>query len=330
MEVARMSRLEVGIGLIPDAPVHQVASWARLCEASGLDFVGVADAQMLWPDLYVVLGQIAGATSRIRLGPWVTNPVTRHPTVTANAIATIDALSGGRAFLGIGNGDGAVRTIGSTPARFAELAAAIAMIGRLCRGEEVETPAGRCKLATARGALAIYWAAADARSLVCGGGCADGVIVSGWLVPGLLDRAREHIAEGARSAGRDPAAVEAIFNTGLSIDDDRARALDAAKPYVARALARTSSTWLPDWTEEDMQRFRSQYDYQHHFRADHELAALVPDHMVQRKAVAGTPEECCELIRRVRDRGYTKLGLFPMGDLETNVRLLTTRVLPRL
>jgi 5,10-methylenetetrahydromethanopterin reductase len=325
-----MSRLEVGIGLIPNAPVQQVAGWARLCEASGLDFVGVADVQMLWPDLYVVLAQIAGATRRIRLGPWVTNPVTRHPTVTANAVATIDTLSEGRAFLGIGNGDGAVRTIGTTPARFEELAAAIAMIGRLARGEEVETPAGPCKLATARGRLTIYWAAADARSLVCGGGCADGVIVSGWLLPELLDRARDHIAEGARATGRDPSAVEAIFNTGLSIHDDRARALDAARPYVARALARTSSTWLPDWTEDDMKRFRSQYDYSHHFRADHELAALVPEHMVQRKAVAGTPEECGELIRRVRDRGYTKLALFPMGDVETTVRLLATRVLPLL
>lgn len=325
-----MSRMEVGICLLPNASVPRVAGWARLCEELGLDFVGVADVQTLWPDLYVVLTQIAGTTTRIRLGPWVTNPVTRHPTVTANAIATIDALSEGRAFLGIGNGDGAVRTIGSKPAKFEELAQAISIIDKLTRGKEVETPTGGWKLGTARGKVAIYWAAADARSLTYGGRCADGVIVSGWLLPELLDRAREYIAEGARAAGRNPSEIEPIFNTGLSIDDDRGRAIETAKPYVARALARGSSTWLPDWSEDDMQRFRGQYDYYHHFRSDHELAALVPEHMVQRKAIAGTPEDCCELIRRVRDKGYTKLALIPMGDVETTVRLLATRVLPQL
>jgi alkanesulfonate monooxygenase SsuD/methylene tetrahydromethanopterin reductase-like flavin-dependent oxidoreductase (luciferase family) len=325
-----MSRMEIGICLLPTRPVEEVVGWARLCEDVGLDFVGVADVQTLWPDLYMVLTAVAAGTTRIKLGPWVTNPVTRHITVTANCIATLDAISGGRAFLGIGNGDGAVRTIGTKPARFEELARAVGQIHDLSRGKPVDGLNGAWTLATARGDVTVYWAAADERSLVEGGRVADGVIVSGWLLPELLDRARHHIGEGARAAGRDPGVVEPIFNTGLSIDDDRARALNAGKPYLARALARKSSLWLPDWTEADMQAFRSRYDYHRHFRADHELSTLVPDHMVQRKAVAGTPEDCAELIRRVSAHGYTKLALIPMGDVETAVRRLATTVLRRL
>lgn len=325
-----MSGREVGICLIPSGSVRQVVGWVQLCEELGFDFVGLADVQTLWPDLYAVLALAAAATKRIHLGPWVTNPVTRHPTVTANAIATLDEISGGRTFLGIGNGDGSVRTIGVRPAKFAELADTVRVIYELSRGREVETPTGRWKLGTARGQVTIYWAAADARSMTWGGRCSDGVIVSGWLLPELLDRARGHILEGVRDAGRDPGEVAAILNTGLSIDEDRPRAIERAKPYVARALARSSSTWLPDWSEDDMKRFRSQYDYYHHFRADHELAALVPEAMVQRKAVAGTPAECATLMRTVFERGFTKIALIPMGDVEQSLRLLAATVLPRL
>ena len=60
----------------------------------------------------IFLAFVAARTKRIRIGHGVTNPYTRHPSVTANATATIDELSGGRAFLGIGAGFSSVETMG--------------------------------------------------------------------------------------------------------------------------------------------------------------------------------------------------------------------------
>ena len=91
----------------PDLPglVRQIEDW-------GFEMVGVPDAHWLWPDCYVTLTQCALNSQRLRMGTFVTNPLTRHPAVTAGAIASINELSDGRAFLGIGTGDSAVYNVG--------------------------------------------------------------------------------------------------------------------------------------------------------------------------------------------------------------------------
>ena len=67
------------------------------------------DSQLRRRDTYVLLAAAAQATSDIGLGVLLTNPVTRHPSVTASSIATIDELAPGRVELGWGAGDTAVR-----------------------------------------------------------------------------------------------------------------------------------------------------------------------------------------------------------------------------
>src|SRR5919197_4152087 len=104
---AMSQAVEIGIVLEPRGDVKKVVEQAKLAEDLGFGFVGITDGQMIWSDAFVALTATALATKQIRLGPWVTNPVTRHLTVIANFICTLDALSHGRAFLGIGNGDDA-------------------------------------------------------------------------------------------------------------------------------------------------------------------------------------------------------------------------------
>src|SRR5204862_1638482 len=152
---------ELGIILEPRGDVNKLAQQARLAEDLGFDFVGITDGQMIWSDAVVALTATALATSRIRLGPWVTNPVTRHVTVIANFICTLDALSNGRAFLGIGNGDDAVRTIGAPPATMDALAEIVDTIRALVDGEQVQRDSINWRISTARGrSLKIYWAGA--------------------------------------------------------------------------------------------------------------------------------------------------------------------------
>ena len=62
--------------------------------------VGQPEEPML--ESYTTLGFLAGQTSRLRLGAMVTGVVYRHPGVLVKAVTTLDVLSGGRAYLGIG------------------------------------------------------------------------------------------------------------------------------------------------------------------------------------------------------------------------------------
>jgi alkanesulfonate monooxygenase SsuD/methylene tetrahydromethanopterin reductase-like flavin-dependent oxidoreductase (luciferase family) len=295
-------KAEVGICLFPSGRTQETVRHARLCEALGLAFVGIGDVPSLWRDVYVTSALIAAGTDRIRLGPWVTNPVTRHPSVTANAILSLHDISEGRAFLGVGVGDGAVAPIGRAPATLDAMARAVSEMRDCFRaaGERIR----------------IYWAAAGPRSLARAAETSDGVIVSGWITPEVMERTHDAIREGLARGCRGEGEVELIFHTAISVGGDRRQAIEAAKPYVARALARSSSTWLPDWTERDM--------------AEQGVAALVPDDLVPRKAVAGSPEECLELLARIRSAGFDRIALIPLGDVETVLHTLGSAVLPHL
>ena len=94
--------MKFGVTMFPNN-LGDVAIGARLAEDMGFDYVGVADSQSLARELYVTLGVVASATERVMLGPTVSNPLTRHPAVAASAIASINELSQGRAFLGLGS-----------------------------------------------------------------------------------------------------------------------------------------------------------------------------------------------------------------------------------
>ena len=109
-----------GIVLLPES-IGGFGALCREAEESGFDLLGVADSQSVFRELYVALTLAALNTRRVRLGPLVTNPLTRHLVVTASAISSIDELSGGRAMLGIGSGDSAIFTLGAPPATVAGL-----------------------------------------------------------------------------------------------------------------------------------------------------------------------------------------------------------------
>jgi 5,10-methylenetetrahydromethanopterin reductase len=319
--------VQVGIVLEPRGDVTKLVEQAKLAEELGFEFVGITDGQMIWSDAVVALTATALATTRIRLGPWVTNPVTRHVTVIANYICTLDALSNGRAFLGIGNGDDAVRTIGAPPATMDSLAEVVATIRALVDGKEVQRDSINWRISTARGrSLKIYWAGANPRSLTYGARHADGLVVSGFVDDDWLEEALGFIATGAEGASR-----EVFFNSAVCVAEDGAMARDVVRPYVASGLRYASAARLSGWSKEDVSRMQQAYDSYHHFRdTNFGALALLPDHMIPRKSISGTADECAELMKAVMRHGIHQFALMPMGDVDSVIRLLAQRVRPLL
>src|SRR5919108_2675515 len=123
-----------GIGLWGSLDARTLLDEVRLVERLGYDALWIGDSQLLWREAYVLLGAAAALTSRVRLGIHVTNPVTRHPTVTASAMLTLQEASGGRALVGVGVGSTAVRTLGQQPVSRAELARWVELLRALATG----------------------------------------------------------------------------------------------------------------------------------------------------------------------------------------------------
>src|SRR5262245_48311994 len=107
--------MDVGV-LLPPFP-KRAAQTARLVEELGFASLLMPDSQNLAPEVWGQLMLAAAATSRIRLGPGVSNSVTRDAAVTASAALALQVESDGRAVLGIGRGDSAVQRIGQAEDR---------------------------------------------------------------------------------------------------------------------------------------------------------------------------------------------------------------------
>ena len=147
-------RMKFGVTMFPGS-LDVLDKQARLAEDMGFDYLGIADSQSLARELYVTLSVAAMSTKRVMLGLTVSNPLTRHPAVTASAIASVNELSGGRAFLGIGSGDSAVLNLGLRPARLSELHHYIQTVREMLAGETGEYRGDRAH---------VRWAASTALS----------------------------------------------------------------------------------------------------------------------------------------------------------------------
>jgi 5,10-methylenetetrahydromethanopterin reductase len=273
------------------------AELARRAEAWGYDGLLLADSQNLQGDVYVGLAQAAAATSTLRVGTGVTNPLTRHPAVTASAIATIHAESGGRALLGIARGDSAVTQIGMAAATPDELATHVTRLRALLRGEA--TDAGRLSwLDPALPPVAVDVAATGPRTIAAGAATADRVTLSVGAEP---ERLAQAIA-AARAAG--PASVGAYVNVGCAADPAVARALVRGSAAIFAHFSSQRPDAVPAADREVIEHVGRDYDESRHGQSVARHATELPGDFLDRFAVVGTPAT-------VRDRlaGLLALGL---------------------
>src|SRR5499427_7308731 len=117
--------LAVSIGISPRQTLSSWGDLAAALEAEGVGQMWVIDSQLAMKDVYAGLLLAAQRTRKMLLGTGVTNTLTRHPTVTACAIAAVAEVAGGRTALGLGAGDSAVYGIGLRPSRVADVEAAV-------------------------------------------------------------------------------------------------------------------------------------------------------------------------------------------------------------
>lgn len=332
----------LGVSLVC-AQIRDLPAWARAIEDAGFDLIGFGDSPSLYPETYVQAAIVAQNTSRVRFGPRVTNPVTRHPVVTASAITAADELSGGRALLGIGVGDSAVHSIGERKATLAELREYVLTLKRLFRDGEAEYRGKHVRFPYAHREIPVYVAASGPRGLALAGEIADGVIVGGGLGPDLVARSREFIAAGTRRAGRSADDLDVWWLMGASIAGSRADAVDAIKTHLAAAAnacfrGGIGGKGVPPEVKPLLRRLIDGYDFDEHelpgaTRTNVRLveALGLTDYLAERFTLAGTPEEFTEQILRAESWGAESLWLtMPLPDKLGFLTTVRAQVLPRL
>jgi len=165
-----------GFSVTPGPP-QGVAEEARDAERLGYDRIGIWDSPAVFREPWVTLAPVAQSTSRLSIGTWVTNPVTRHPSVTASAAATLDDLAPGRVYIGIGAGGTGVWNLGLKSARLERLEAYVIALRSLLEGQETTYRGHAGRLQWTRRRIPIIVSGHGPQSLRLAGRIADGVIV---------------------------------------------------------------------------------------------------------------------------------------------------------
>jgi 5,10-methylenetetrahydromethanopterin reductase len=337
--------MRVYVRVSPFAPVQDVIDFTQRCEEAGFDGVGYLDSQMINRDVFVTMGLAAAATKRINLVSAVTNPVSRHVSTIASAAATIDDLAPDRVEIWIGRGFTAVNLAGLPYASVKQLRESVTSLKALLRGEWDALPGAHTRMAIAEGGrkVPIVLAAAGPRTLRLAGEVADGVILSGGLVPKHLEASRALVEEGARSAGRDPSEVTMWLNLLTCIRPTREEALRWSGPMLALRLE--EKEWLADASIDThgaslSDEFMALYPDPMHAE-DHELAMdlsqQVPLELRTQIAAAsgliGSPEDAVVGLQLARSLGYEHVFMrtidtnaFPAAEVEAYGRVIAPAV----
>jgi 5,10-methylenetetrahydromethanopterin reductase len=228
--------LRTAITLDPAASPALLARCVQMAEELGFSYCYVAD-QGFSRDVYVTLASLAGVTQQIFLGPGVTHPYTRHPAAAAVAIATLDEISGGRAFLGVGAGG--ARTLAPLQIEqrqplqrcreMVEIARLLWSGGKASyQGEHFSLAEAGCDF-DCRSGIEIHWAARGTKMLRLGGELADVVMIQG--IPHFdLENVMAAVREGAATAGRT---VRLQYSVPLAFD---ATSMESARQRTAFRL----------------------------------------------------------------------------------------------
>ena len=297
---------------------RDLARAARRHEDNGWDGMVLADSQNLGPDPFVSLGIAATATSKLKLGTGVTNPVTRVAAVMATAIITVQAVSGGRAVLGIGRGDGALVPLGLRPASVAEFEGYLDQLQGYLRGASVPMNGTESRLVYLDTdpvpKVPVDVAATGPRMLRLAATKAD--IVS-CAVGALTDRARycRDIIRTARlEAGLDPDAITLscyvpVAVTGALNKREARDVIRASASIFARfsAMEGKVTEGVTEGEEPFLARMASRYQGPTGHPTFTAATVIDDDEFIDRFAIIGTPAECAERLQALISLGFARI-----------------------
>lgn len=321
-----MSLERFGVLLNAEFPHRELMAYARLADDLGFGSLWYAD-ERFYRETYTGLAACALSTQRIRLGTGVTDPFTRHPAITAAAIASLDDLSEGRAILGYGAGLSGYHNLGIRLVRPARrMREAVRMIRGLWAGETVTVEGETIVLRNARmkfptrADIPISLAADGPIMLRLAGELGDSVITAHCAGTVLMSGKAETVREGAARAGRLTPPI--IARLDMTIANDGDAAVEYAKLRIGRVLwsrypdnlqyIADNGLTMPAELDRRLREAGPFPTGQFNLEAFRFLQDAIPSELVHLTALAGSPEQVAEQMDRTFAAGAAEIMVFPL------------------
>ena len=300
---------------------------ARLAERSGFDVLSVYNDLFFQPAIYPLL-LMAEVTERVRLGPAALNPFTLHPVEIAGQIAALDAVSSGRAYLGLVQGSwlDALRIKPRRP--LTAVREAVEVIRRLLAGDDSGfeggqfslVPGARLRYKPLRPAVPLLIGTWGARVAAYAGEVAAELKIGGTANPDLVPVMRSRI-------GNDR--VRIVVGAVTVVDEDaaaaRQRAREEAALYFPVVAGLDPTLEVPAGLVEEVQRLVDA-------REPAAAGRLIPDALLEKLTFAGTPDDVARQAAALYDAGAARVEFGTPHGLTSRhgIDLLAERVVPSL
>ena len=337
-------------------PVEHMVALAQAADRSGFDVFWLGEAYHWWRkhgmearSSTAISPLLAHETERIAIGWGIISPFTRHPLQIAMEARVMQEVAGpGRFLLGLGASRIFMRHAGSDGGKPLRPLTAMREAHHIVRGAldggafsftgrefDAEVPPLAHEADAPRTSVPIYFAATAPKMLQAAGELADGLLTASITTPAFVRYARGRLAEGAREAGRDAAALDVGCVIVASIGEERAAGRDGAREIAAMYLANKvqniqgAADTLLELAEIDRAEIvpvAEAMDRGGRLAAKAEVSDALLDKC---KPIAGTPAECIAAIEEYRDAGCTHVMLELWGENRLEqIELFGEQVLP--
>ena len=310
------------------ADAIEYVKYAELC---GFEAVWQAESRLV-RDAIVPMAAFAAVTSRIKIGSGVINNWTRNAAVVAATFLTLDDLAQDRIYCGIGAWwDPLAAKVGITRRKnLLAMREVVTVVRRLLNRErvsfsgefvqmddvELDVVHGRKEARN----VPIYIGATGPKMIALTGEIADGAVLNYLVSPKYNEMAMAQLELGAKKAGKSIDEVDRPQLVVCSVDNDRAKALDAARKLVTQYLGQQPHIMKASGVSQDvLDEIGQVLTWPATEEQILEAMKLVPDEVVQMITASGTPAEVKAKVREYIAAGATCPILYPLGE---DVRLM--------
>lgn len=304
--------------------VEDTREAAKIGEAAGFDWMGVADSPTVYEDSYLHQLEGARATERILVGPMTSHLVARHPVIVGNLLATMNEITDGRAIGTITTGNSAARGLGMKPAKLAELAEGFEAIRGYWRGDggKFKDSAIPATGMTRRGCPLLFGADGP-KAAAMAGKVGDGILYGGSIDPEVRKR---RLAAGKTREGQEAwiAPTVSLGETHEEVRED----LGAMVVAMANRAMRgdLAERGVPAELHADVEEMWRSYDYG--FHADNSrprntgvVSDALASHLIDSLCLWGDEERWRTRIDELEAEGWT--GVMVILGQATQLDVLT-------
>ncbi len=312
-------------------PLADAIEYVKYAEVCGFEAVWQAESRLV-RDAIVPMAAFAAVTSRIKIGSGVINNWTRNAAVIAATFLTLDDLAQDRIYCGIGAWwDPLAAKVGIRRRKnLLAMREVVTVVRRLLNRERVSfdgefVQLEDVELDVVHGRkdprnVPIYIGATGPKMMALTGEIADGAVLNYLVSPKYNEMAMAQLKIGAARAGKSMQEIDRPQLVVCSVDQDRGKALDAARKLVTQYLGQQPHIMKASGVSQDLLDEISQVlTWPATEEQILEAMKLVPDEVVQMITASGTPAEVKAKVREYVAAGATCPILYPLGE---DVRLM--------